>query len=70
MSSRFAKVLVGLAVTGGTLGLGLGLGSAISSAAGNSSSTTNPKSPSTTAPSTNRHCPHMGEASTSAVGVY
>jgi hypothetical protein len=70
MKSRFAKILLGLAVLGGTVGVGVGAGSAISNAAtSGSSSTTTPGSPSTTAPSTNHHCPHMG-GSTSGAAAY
>ena len=72
MRSRFVKTVVGLAVLGGTVGVSLGVGSAISSAATSSpGSTTIPRSsPSTTAPGTNHHCPNMKGASTSSVAGY
>jgi hypothetical protein len=71
MRSRFAKILVGLAVLGGTVGVGVGVGSAISSAAtSGSSSTTTPRFPSITAPCTNHHCPNMGGSTTSGAAAY
>jgi hypothetical protein len=72
MKSPLVKTVVGLAILGGTVGVGLGVGGAISSAATSSpSSTTIPRSsPSTTAPGTNHHCPNMNGASTSSVAGY
>ena len=65
MISRFTKLLVSFGVLGGTAGLGLGIGDAVSSAA---TTTMTPGSTATTVSAGSHTCPHASSASVFTAG--